>query len=76
MFANASYAVHEDAKGLSGAIARIGNASVYASSTKQKAMSRSSFETELDSLHEVIPQVMGSRRFMTAQEHFVGAIKV
>jgi hypothetical protein len=39
-------------------------------------MSRSSFESELNSLHEVIPQVMGTRRFMVAQGYFVGAIKV
>ena len=39
-------------------------------------MSRSSFEAELNSLHEAIPQVMGTRRFMVAQGYFVGAIKV
>ena len=44
VFADASHAVHDDAKGHSGAIARLGNASVYASSTKQKVMLRSSFE--------------------------------
>ena len=54
----------------------IGNASVYASSTKQKVMSRSSFEAELNSLHEVIPQVMGTRRFMVAQGYLVGAFKL
>ena len=35
---------HDDAKGHSGAIARVGNASMYASPTKHKVMSRSSFE--------------------------------
>ena len=34
VFTYASHAVHDDAKDHSGAIARIGNASVYASSTK------------------------------------------
>ena len=76
VFADASHAVHDDAKGHSGAITRIGNASVHASSTKQKVMSRSSFEAELNSLHEAIPQVMGTRRFMVAQGYFVGAVKV
>ena len=55
---DASQAVHDGAKGHGEAIARISNASVYVSSTKQKAMSKSSFEAELNSLYEVIPQVM------------------
>jgi len=76
VYADASHAVHDDAKGHSGAVARVGKATVYASSTKQKVMSRSSFEAELNSLHEVIPQVMGTRRFMVAQGYSVGAVKV
>ena len=34
------------------------------------------FEAKLDSLYEVIPQVMGTRWFMVAQRYFVGAGKV
>ena len=49
---------------------------MYASSTKQKVMSRTSFEAKLNSLREVIPQVMGTRRFVEARGYFVGAIKV
>ena len=43
----------------SGAIVRLGNARVYVRSTKQKGMQRPSFETELNSLYDVIPKVMG-----------------
>ena len=73
---DASHVVHDGAKGHSGAKAHIDNANVYASSTKQKVMPRSSFEAEPNSLHESIPQVMGTRRFMAVQGYFVGAIKV
>ena len=38
-FADASYAVHDNAKGHSGAIVRLDNASLYARSTKKKLMS-------------------------------------
>ena len=64
MFADASHAVHENAKGHNGAIARIGNANVYASSTKQKVMPKFSFEAELNGLDKVIPQVMGTKMLM------------
>ena len=47
--ADASQAVHDDAKGHSGAVARRGNVIVYG---------RSSFEAELNSLHEVIPYLI------------------
>ena len=69
-----SHAVHDGAKGHSGAIACTGNASVYASSTKQKMMSRASYEAELNGLHEIIPQV--TRRLMVAQGYFLGGVKV
>ena len=39
-------------------------------------MSKSFFEAALNSLHEVLSQVMETRRFMVAQGYFVGAIKV
>ena len=37
VFADASHTVHDDTKGHGGAIARTGNASVYASSTKESS---------------------------------------
>ena len=50
---------------------------MYASSIKQKLLSRPAFETELNSLLLIIPQVMGiRRRLMMAQGYFVGVIKV
>ena len=65
VFADASHAVHDDAKDRSGAVERLGTANVYASSTKRKVV-RSSFEAKENSLHEVMPQVRRTRRFMVA----------
>ena len=76
VYADASHAVHADAKGHSGSIKRIGRATVYASSTTQKVISRSSFESELNTLHEVVPEVIGHKRFMEGQGHSVGAVKI
>ena len=66
MFVDASHAVHKDPKGHNGAVARIGIAGVYASSTKQKVISKSFLEAELNSIHEIIPQAMGTGRFVIA----------
>ena len=44
MFADALHAKHDDDTSHSGGIVRISNVSVYASSTEQKVISRTSFE--------------------------------
>ena len=59
VFADESHAVHDDTKGNREAIALISTASVHISSIKQKVMSRSSFEAELNGLYEIIPQMIG-----------------
>jgi hypothetical protein len=71
-WADASYAVHPDAKGHNGTVVRVGKSLVYAQSSKQKVVSRSSTESELIALHEAIPQVLWIRRFMIAQGYKVG----
>jgi hypothetical protein len=75
-WADASYAVHPDAKGHNGTIVRVGKCLVYAQSSKQKVVSRSSTESELIALHEAIPQVLWIRRFMLAQGYKIGATTV
>ena len=58
-WADASYSVHPDAKGHHGTIVRVGKCLVYAQSSNQKVMSRSSIESELIVLHEAIPKSRG-----------------
>ena len=50
VLAGALHAVHDVTKSHSEALVRIGNARVHASSTKQKMISRSFFEAELNML--------------------------
>lgn len=59
MYVDASYAIHQDCKGHSGAIISIGagGGPVYATSTKQKLVSKSSTESELNALHEALSQL-------------------
>ena len=42
-----SHGTHQDRKGHTGIIARLGGSTIYATSTKQKLVARSSFESEL-----------------------------
>lgn len=59
MFVDASYAIHDDCKGHSGAIISFGinGGPIYATSTKQKLVSKSSTEAELNALHDSLSQL-------------------
>ena len=64
---DASYAIHQDAKGHSGVIITAGEkggSPVFISSRKQKLVARSSTEAELIALHDGSPQVVWSRKFL------------
>ena len=47
-YIDASHATHADRKGHTGAMITLGRGAIYASSTKQKTISRSSFEAEVN----------------------------
>jgi hypothetical protein len=47
-YVDASHATHADRKGHTGAIITLGRGAIYASSSKQKTISRSSFEAEVN----------------------------
>ena len=64
---DASYAVHEDCKGHTGATMTLGsegNGACTSGSWKQKLQGRSSTENELIAVHDVLPQVLWSRHFI------------
>ena len=67
---DASYAVHDDAKGHSGTIISVGHdrtsngCVVYVKSRKQKLVARSSTEAELIALHDGLPQVVWTRALL------------
>lgn len=54
-------------KGQTGGSFSMGNGSIYSTSTKQKLVSRSSTESELIGVHDVLPQLLWTRNFLKAQ---------
>jgi hypothetical protein len=64
---DASFAVHPDMKGHTGGVMSLGGGAVYATSTRQKLVTRSSTESELVGVYDVMPQVLWTRYFLEAQ---------
>ena len=64
---DASYAVHEDMKGHTGATLSLGKGAIYSGSWKQRLVSRSSTESELIGVYDVLPQVLWMKQFLEEQ---------
>ena len=64
---DASFAVHNDMRGHTGGGMTLGKGSIYNKSTKQKINGKSSTETELIGVDDVMPQVLWSNYFMKEQ---------
>jgi hypothetical protein len=69
LYIDASYGVHPDAKSHTGVAISLGKGQVYASSTKQKLVTKSSTESELVGISDGVPQGLWTRMFMEAQGH-------
>ena len=64
---DASYAVHDDMKGHTGAALSLGKGGIYSGSWKQKLVARSSTESELIGVYDVLPQVLWTKQFLEEQ---------
>jgi hypothetical protein len=64
---DASYATHMDMRSHTGAMMTLGKGAVYTTSTRQKITTRSSTESELVGLHDVLPQIVWTRYFLEHQ---------
>jgi len=64
---DASYAVHHDMKGHMGGTMSMGKGSVYSTATKQKLVARSSTESEVIGVHDVLPQLIWTTHFLKGQ---------
>ena len=62
-----SYAVHPDMRGHTGATMSMGNGSVFSGSWKQKLVTRSSTESEVVGVFDVLPQVLWTKKFLEDQ---------
>ena len=73
---DASYAVHADMKGHTGAALSLGRGAVFSGSWKQKLVARSSTESELIGVHDVLPQVLWTKQFLEEQGRLATATVV
>ena len=64
---DASYAVHQDMKGHTSATLSLGKGGIYNGSWKQKLVARSSTESELIGVYDVLPQVLWTKQFLEEQ---------
>ena len=71
-----SYATHADTKSHTGGTFTMGKGSVFSTSTKQKLNTRSSTETELVALHDVLPQIIWMNYFLNYQGYDLSRTQV
>ena len=64
---DASYAVHPDMHGHTGATMSMGTGLVFSSSWKQKLVTRSSTESEVVGVYDVLPQILWTKKFLEDQ---------
>ena len=62
-----SYAVHQNMRGHTGATMSMGNGLVYSCSWKQKLVTRSSMESEVVGVYDVLPQILWTKKFLEDQ---------
>jgi hypothetical protein len=66
-----SYAVHPDMKSHTGGTMSLGKGTIYNTSTRQKLNTKSSTESELVGVNDVMPQVLWTRYFLESQGYGV-----
>jgi hypothetical protein len=68
---DASFATHPDMRGHTGAMMSLGKGAAYASSTRQKLNTRSSTESELVGVYDILPQIIWTQSFLEGQGYTV-----
>jgi hypothetical protein len=71
VYIDASFAVHGDMKSHTGSVISLGQGPVHAGSKKQGLMTKSSTESELVGVSDVLPQVIWTRDFLIQQGYEV-----
>jgi hypothetical protein len=62
-YVDAAHTVHEDLKGHTGSAMTLGKGTITANSTKQKLNTRSSTETEIVGVDDVMPDILWTNFF-------------
>jgi len=70
-YVDASYAVHPNMRGQTGGGVTLGKGFPIVSSVKQKLNTRSSTESELVGVHEMMPSILWTRNFLNSQGYTV-----
>ena len=65
---DASYVVHDNMKGHTGATLLLGKGGIYSRSWKQRLVACSSTESELIGVYDVLPQILWTKQFLEEQE--------
>ena len=73
-YVDASYAVYQDAKSVSGIVLMLGDAVIYVKSSKQKIVTRSSTESELVAISDSLSQVLWTREYIIAAGFQIGPV--
>ena len=66
-YVDASFGIYDDMKSVTGVIIKIGNATIYVKSGKQKLLTRSSTEAELVGVSDALSQIIWTREFLLCQ---------
>ena len=64
---DASYTVHDDMKGHTGATLSLGKGGIYSGSWKQRLVARSSTKSELIGVYDVLSQILWMKQFLEEQ---------
>ena len=64
---DASYTVHDNTKGHTGVTLSQGKGGIYSGSWKQRLVARSSTESELIGVYDVLPQILWTKQFLEEQ---------
>jgi hypothetical protein len=71
---DAAYGVHHDMKSHMGQVMSMGTGALYAVSKKQKLNTKSSTETKLVGIDDVLPQALWTKYFLEAQGYETNSI--
>jgi histone deacetylase 1/2 len=70
-YVDASYGVHDDGKSHTGAVITLGAGAIYARSSKQHIVTKSSTEAELVAITDTLGEIVWIRRFVIEQGYVV-----
>jgi hypothetical protein len=73
-YVDASYGVHPDFKSHTGSVLRLGEATVYVKSARQKLNTKSSTEAEIVGVSDSLSQALWTRKFLQEQGYEMGPI--